>query len=165
MAVGSSGVIINNASGGAGHFLARYTLAVGNAPSVNSPPSNQTVLSGSNVTFTVVATGDPTLVYQWSLGANALADDNVTVTRVPPQPTLTLNGVTSANAGNYFVAVTNAYGVASAQGLAHGYHSGAVDWLTAKFHPAWLQLPRHRRELWQQFFLGPGQNRQLDRAR
>ena len=106
-------VIITNSSG-VPATSSVSTLTVGNAPSINSPPSNQSVLSGGNVTFTVVATGDPTLTYQWSLGATALVDDNVTVTG-SSTPTLTLNGVTSINAGNYFVAVTNAFGTASAQ--------------------------------------------------
>jgi probable HAF family extracellular repeat protein len=104
--------IINNASG-VPSTSSVTTLSVGNPPTITSPPSNQTATSGGNVTFSVTAAGDPTLTYQWYLGANPLSDNGTVAGSATA--TLTLTNVTTASSGNYFVTVTNAFGNASAQ--------------------------------------------------
>ena len=40
-------------------------LMAGTGPSITTPPANQYVLPGNNATFTVTATGDAPLAYQW----------------------------------------------------------------------------------------------------
>ena len=72
-------------------------------PAITNQPANQYILAGSNATFTVGATGDPTLSYQWQFnGANRAGATaaSLTVTNVQP-----------ASAGIYTVVVTNLSGV------------------------------------------------------
>jgi hypothetical protein len=76
------------------------------APVITHQPTNQTVSVGGNVTFTVAATGSPTLVYQWYFGDGIFLSSS-------SRPTLTLSNVQPSNAGNYFVIVTNQFGSAT----------------------------------------------------
>src|SRR5205814_751230 len=70
-------------------------------------PPSQTVNIGSNVTFTVVATGNPAPTYQWKLnGANISGATSSTYTR---------NNVQPADAGSYAVLVNNSAGSATSQ--------------------------------------------------
>jgi hypothetical protein len=75
------------------------------APVITRQPTNRTVAVGGNVTFTVLATGSPTLHYQWYGPSNTVIPGAQT-------PTLTLSNVQQANAGTYFVRVTNSFGFA-----------------------------------------------------
>ena len=73
-----------------------------------SQPVSQNVTNGANVTFNPTAGGASPLNFQWQFnGANLTDGGNVTgsVSNV-----LSLAAVTSANAGNYFVIVTNNFG-------------------------------------------------------
>ena len=70
-----------------------------------TPPLSQTAECSSNTTFTVTATGQPPLAYQWSLRASPILDAT--------SSTLTLTGVGFAQAGQYSVVITNAYGSAT----------------------------------------------------
>jgi uncharacterized delta-60 repeat protein len=64
----------------------------------------------------VVATGTPILGYQWQKdGANVYDGGNISGTRTA---TLTLGNVTSTDAGNYSVRVTNGYGTATSAAVA-----------------------------------------------
>jgi len=73
-------------------------------PVITLQPISQTVSAGGNVTFTVTATSDEPLTYQWKFKghkiANADADDTA----------LKLTKVKSSNAGAYSVVVSNAGG-------------------------------------------------------
>jgi hypothetical protein len=71
-------------------------------PTIVEHPQSQTVASGSDVTFSVVATGTEPLSYRWRRNA-------VTILGAT-NSTLTLFNVTSANAGNYSVVVSNPAG-------------------------------------------------------
>jgi hypothetical protein len=77
----------------------------GMAPVITMQPTNQTVSVGSTASFSVTATGSPTLYYQW-YGPG----ESVIVGAI--NPTLTLSNVQPANAGAYFVLVSNLYGFA-----------------------------------------------------
>ena len=72
------------------------------APVITAPPTNHVVVAGSNVTFTVTATGTPAPAYQWFLNATNPVGVN--------SSTLTLTNVQPAQAGAYSVLVTNAAG-------------------------------------------------------
>jgi endonuclease/exonuclease/phosphatase family metal-dependent hydrolase len=72
------------------------------APRITSEPQSQMVIEGSNVTFSVVATGTQPLSYQWQFGGTNL--DGAT------NSSLTLTGVTTNDAGPYVVTITNAFG-------------------------------------------------------
>ncbi len=80
-------------------------LSVVTPPVIMTQPTNLTVLQGSNASFSVTATGG-FLSYAWWFNTNnAVAGAT--------NSTLTLTSVTAANAGNYFVAVTNLAGAAA----------------------------------------------------
>ncbi len=73
-----------------------YTLA---PPVISTPPGDQTACAGSDVTFSVSATGDPPLSYQWQ-------KDGVDISGATDS-TLVLTAVSAADAGSYTVIVSN----------------------------------------------------------
>jgi hypothetical protein len=77
------------------------------APTILTQPQNKTVPAGSNVVFTVTATGSNPLQYQWRLNGSALAGQT--------SATLTLNNVTTNQSGGYSVVVSNPAGVVTSQ--------------------------------------------------
>jgi alpha-tubulin suppressor-like RCC1 family protein len=71
-------------------------------------PVSQSVVGGSNVTFTAVVDGTAPYGYQWSFAGSPLADDariNGSTT-----PSLSISNLTTADAGGYTVTVTNVAG-------------------------------------------------------
>ncbi len=72
------------------------------APFITTQPSSQTVTAGSNVTFSVAASGSGTLTYQWNFGGTAIAGAT--------SSSVTLSNVSASNAGSYTVTVTNSLG-------------------------------------------------------
>ncbi len=84
----------------------------GPEPRLTGQPASQTNWTGQNVQFSVSALGWPVLAYQWWQEANgvyvALADS--AQASGSTTPTLTISNLVSANATNYYVVVTNAYG-------------------------------------------------------
>jgi len=103
---GSYSVVASNAFGMVTSSVVTLTV---NVPSyITSEPQSQSVLQGANANFSVVATGDPPLAYQWYLQVDSFT------------PATSLNGQTNANlniinaniddSGHYFVVVTNNYG-------------------------------------------------------
>ncbi|MFO1476769.1 MAG: immunoglobulin domain-containing protein [Verrucomicrobiota bacterium] len=71
-------------------------------PVIGTPPASQTVNQGQNATFTVTATGTAPLTYQWRFKSGVLSGQTAA--------SLTLNAVTTNNAGNYDVIVANSSG-------------------------------------------------------
>ena len=71
-------------------------------PIITSQPQPISVIQGSNALFSVAATGTPPLSYQWRWYG----------TNIPGATTtgLSLNGVSTNQAGPYTVVITNAYG-------------------------------------------------------
>ena len=98
---------VNPAGFGAGTYSAKI-LATGEvvplavAPAITTQPQSVATLVGSNVTFSVVATGTSNLVYQWRFGGTNLAGATA--------PSLLLTNVTLSQAGSYSVAITNIAG-------------------------------------------------------
>ncbi len=84
------------------------TLTVNTAPAITAQPSNSTICSGSNTTFTVAATGT-TLTCQWEVH-NGSSWSNVTNTGIYTGATtniLTLTGATSAVNGYQYRCVVS----------------------------------------------------------
>jgi len=81
---------------------ASYTWLVGAAPAISVPPSGQTVAYGSNATFNVTVTGTPILAYQWYFDGDAISGATAT--------NYDLTSITTNNAGDYTVIITNFYG-------------------------------------------------------
>lgn len=75
------------------------------APTITQQPASQFVETGSTVNFTVAATGSPTPSYQWEKNGVMLSGAT--------NPTLTLTGVTSNDAGSYRAFVKNLGGGAT----------------------------------------------------
>ncbi len=75
------------------------------APNITTQPASQTVFAGNAVFFTVAATGNGTITYQWR-------KDSVDLPGMTTA-TLKLTNVTSADAGTYSVVVTNTAGSGS----------------------------------------------------
>lgn len=95
-------VEITNAYGSVTSDIA--TLTVNLPARIFSPPTNQVVPSGSDVTFHVVATGDGVVGYQWRrVGVAIVGETNAF---------LTLTNVQLSHQGNYSVVVSNLYGSA-----------------------------------------------------
>jgi uncharacterized repeat protein (TIGR01451 family) len=85
-----------------GNNLATSVTSVQAPPAITTPPQNQTVPLGSNVLFSVAATGNAPLAYQWLFNATNLPGAT--------SPNLSLNNVTLASAGPYRVRVSNTVG-------------------------------------------------------
>jgi hypothetical protein len=79
-------------------------------PIIITPPSAQTVTVGDRVIFSVIATSTPALTYQWRK-AGVVLSGNATATTA----NLTLDSVTTTDAGAYDVIVTNSAGAVTSR--------------------------------------------------
>lgn len=77
-------------------------------PVITTQPASLTVNSGSNASFSVVATSTAPLTYQWLFNTNPIAGAT--------SATLSLTSVTSAQAGTYSVMVGNTTGSVTSNG-------------------------------------------------
>lgn len=87
-----------------GDVQLRITIDPKWPPYITQDPVSQIVQPGTNVTFSIIATGSPTLRYQWR--HEGFPIPNAT------NPSLSLLNVQSTDAGRYSVVVTNLYGTA-----------------------------------------------------
>ena len=100
---GTYRVIVSNAAGSVTSAAATLTVnSVAAAPTITTQPASATVAAGGNISFIVVATGTAPLSYQWQ-------KDGVNVAGATAA-SLSLVNVSSANAGNYRVIVSNTAG-------------------------------------------------------
>ncbi len=88
-------------------LTARTTFAAA-TPDITTQPPNQSLLAGTNATFSVVATGQSPLFYQWSLNQTNLAD-NAHLSGAT-NAVLTLSNIMAGDVGNYQVVVSNSHG-------------------------------------------------------
>jgi sugar lactone lactonase YvrE len=93
-------VVVTNASGSVTSAVA--TLTILGPPSISAQPVSRTVLAGSNVSFSVTASGLATLYYQWRFDEAELSGKT--------NASLSLTNVQSPNTGDYDVVITNVYG-------------------------------------------------------
>jgi hypothetical protein len=84
-------------------------------PVVTLPPSSQSTIAGSSVTFTASATGTPTPTLQWTFNGAAIAGATAT--------TLVVTNVQTANAGTYRVTATNSAGATDSVAAVLGFSS------------------------------------------
>jgi hypothetical protein len=107
--VGGYSAVVTNTLGSVTSQVAILTV-LDTAPVITLQPLSQTVSFGSNVNFTVGATGSVPLFWQWLFNATAIP--NAT------NSSLTLPSVTTGQAGVYSVIVSNRLGsVASADAI------------------------------------------------
>ncbi len=107
--VGLYQVVLSNTYGMVTSAVA--TLVIVEAPTIRTPPADQSVRVNSNATFLVEVDGTAPFSYQWFFNAtNLLAGAT--------DSTLVLTNVQGSNAGNYRVVISNAAGsVVSAASL------------------------------------------------
>jgi|GEM_PF-1321937 len=103
---GAYKVVVSNSVNSA---TSSCTIAVLALPIITVAPQDIQVAAGSNVVFSVTATGNGTMKYQWYFNGAAV--------KAATKSSLTLSKVTVAQAGTYSVVVSNAVGgvTASAQ--------------------------------------------------
>jgi trimeric autotransporter adhesin len=99
--IGGYSVVVTNAYGSISSQVASLAVA---DPAIVGQPVGLCLIAGRAASFTVVATGSPTLAYQWQLNGTNLTGAT--------KATLTVSNVQVANTGNYCVRVTNLYGAA-----------------------------------------------------
>jgi uncharacterized repeat protein (TIGR02543 family) len=96
-------VVVSNNAGSITSPVARLSLLT--PPAIVVHPQSQTVIAGTNASFTVSAAGAPPLRYQWWQN-NILLGGRT-------NSTLALANVQPVHAGNYFAVVTNSLGSAT----------------------------------------------------
>jgi hypothetical protein len=82
-------------------------LIVNGPPQITAQPQGATLPAGTNYSFTVAAIGPTPFSYRWRLFSTNFASPNAS--------TLSLTNLQAANAGDYTVVVSNAYGFATSQ--------------------------------------------------
>lgn len=107
------------------HFLIPTNTVVPNTPpSITAQPQSQTNAFGGTANFTVAVNGTAPLAYQWRFFGTNLTSATAA--------SLSLTNLQVANAGNYTVVVTNAYGSVTS----------AVATLTVNAHPVITAQPQ-----------------------
>jgi hypothetical protein len=90
-------------------------------PTITAQPTNQTTLTGANPTFNVAASSPLPMSYQWTFNKTNLVSAT--------NNTLTLNGVTTNQAGSYFVTITNQVGSVVSSNAILSVYPSAVSFL------------------------------------
>ena len=100
---------LNSASSNSRSFaLDDISVTPVNLPAISQQPVSQTNLIGSNIVFTAAATGTAPLAYQWfTNGVGLVNGGNLSGAT---SNVLSVSAITSTNAGNYTLVVTNLYG-------------------------------------------------------
>ncbi len=104
-------VLISNAAGVASNSA---SLLVYDPPIVTADPTSATRATGSNVTFSVSASGT-SLAYQWKKISGGATNDVIDDSHITGATgaILSINNLTSADNGNYYVSITNVAGSTS----------------------------------------------------
>ena len=101
---GNYSVVVKNVLGSTTSVAVSLTIT-GLPPAIVTSPSARTVSAGSTTTFAVVASGSPTLTYQWRKAGVALIGNTSATTAA-----LTLTNAQATDATNYDVVITNSVG-------------------------------------------------------
>ena len=101
-------VMVSNLAGAVSSTGASLIVLTGQPPVVISQGSNQTVLPGAPVSFTVAAAGNPPFSYLWQLNGTNLTDSGGISGSATD--TLRISPTTDASAGAYSVLITNSFG-------------------------------------------------------
>jgi DNA/RNA endonuclease G (NUC1) len=109
---GNYAVVVKNALGASTSIAVALTIT-GLPPVIVTSPSARSVAAGTSATFAVVASGSPTLTYQWRKAGVALSG-NLSATTAA----LTLTNTQAVDAANYDVVITNLVGSATSAAAA-----------------------------------------------
>ncbi len=102
---GDYSVVVSNPAGS--QTSAAASLGVAAPPTISRQPVGGLVATGASFTFTVAASGDAPLTYQWKKGTANLS--------LATGPSHTISAMSAADAGLYSVVVSNPYGQAVSQ--------------------------------------------------
>jgi hypothetical protein len=91
-------------------FVAGFTGIPGVAPQITTQPVNRVVDTGEPVSFTLSATGDAPLTYQWLFNGNPIAGATTNTCTIP--------SAQSTDAGNYSAVVANFSGIVTSRVVA-----------------------------------------------
>jgi GH25 family lysozyme M1 (1,4-beta-N-acetylmuramidase) len=122
-------------------LLSKFVIGGTNAPSISLQPTNLTLGLGSNATFSVRASGQAPLTFQWQFNGANIA--GATSSNCP------VSGIQFSNAGRYTVILSNSYAIVPSSPaflsvvgpLTNGAGSsvvaptGMVDWWPADGNP------------------------------
>jgi hypothetical protein len=97
---GNYDVVVFNSVGSVTSTVA--TVTVRHAPLITAQPQNMTVCPGATAVFSVTASGEPAVAYQWRFGTTDLLNET--------NATLTITNVQAINVGSYDVVITNELG-------------------------------------------------------
>jgi len=97
---GSYDVVVSNPAGTATSDPATLTLSTGGQkPVITAQPQSVVVPAGGTTNFSVTATGDPTLTYQWNFNGVDISGQTAS--------SLAISNVQSGDVGDYLVVVAN----------------------------------------------------------
>jgi sugar lactone lactonase YvrE len=99
--IGAYSVTVTSPAGSVTSTVATFTLAAPAA--ITTPPVSQIVVAGSSPGFSVAVAGSGPFGYEWYVSGTNLVQSGTNTT-------LLLPNVTTNNAGNYTVVITNNYG-------------------------------------------------------
>lgn len=97
---GNYDVVVSNGGGSVTSAVVSLTVYV--PPAIQSQPQNQTVVQGTNASFSVTANGSSPFSYQWYFGGSAISGATAS--------SLALSNVQSNQSGSYTVMVSNRAG-------------------------------------------------------
>ena len=97
---GNYSVVITNVYGSVTSQVAVLTVAL--PPAVVSQPASQTILSGSNVSFSVTAGGTGPFTYQWQCNGTNLLNNIITTVAGNGSTTYNGDGIAATNASLYY---------------------------------------------------------------
>ena len=103
----SFSVVVSNSFGSITSTTATLTVsAVGQAPTITSQPSPQTVTAGQTATFSVVASGTAPLLYQWRKNGTVITGATGATYKTPAT-------TAGDNGSSFSVVVSNSFGSAT----------------------------------------------------
>lgn len=105
-----------------------YTVPAdaGESPTITAMLTTNTAIAGQNVTFSITATGTGPLAYQWMYNAANIASAT--------NAFLTLSNVTVAQAGAYYVTVSNSAGATNSAAASLTVYATTAATLTPAAH-------------------------------
>lgn len=120
---GSYKCIVTNSAGSATSSLATVTVIL--PPTISTEPANQTMSTGSTVTFSVGVSGTAPFTYAWSKNGSPLANGGKISGAT--SAVLTVASIADTDAGSYSCTVSNNAGIASSDpGLLTVSHATAI---------------------------------------
>jgi hypothetical protein len=104
-------MVVSNSFGMVTSAVATVRIQLGQSPRISTDPASQTIIAGQTANLSVVATGTGTLAYVWH-GPSGLISNGGKYSGATTA-NLTISNVQATENGDYFVVVSNPFGVAT----------------------------------------------------